>query len=373
MSELGDLLEVVHGAHRSFTTVRLEAREWRHNHRLHAAYARAAERAGANAATIAFGGQEVPEETEVVVRGWFEQPNRVREEREEAGHHYAAVANGSRWWQRMPAWATTSAEGDGWATGQVGHTIRPLLDPWHSLAGLELTLEDSTRIAGRDVVVVGATARPHPHIGGSEPLAHGADRHELAFDGERGVLLRSRSFFDGEPFSVVEILDVAFDEPLPDGVFTFEAGAGEEVVRPEDVSPGDVVTVEEAARRASFTVLVPRSLGRGWRSHVLYTPGHEGTRVRETVHLAFYRDDASHSVSLRQTAGPWESWQTNGTEEAERGGRFLRVSVGPWHRVLMEEQGTFVELDSQTVETDTLVELALALEPAATEPPPLLA
>jgi hypothetical protein len=41
--------------------------------------------------------------------------------------------------------------------------------------------------------------------------------------------------------------------------------------------------------------------------------------------------------------------------------------------VLLEERGTFVELDSQTVETEALVELALALEPAPTEPPPLVA
>ncbi len=33
MSELGDLLEALHGAHRSFTSVRLEAREWRHRQR----------------------------------------------------------------------------------------------------------------------------------------------------------------------------------------------------------------------------------------------------------------------------------------------------------------------------------------------------
>src|SRR5919106_3487569 len=154
MSELGDLLEVVHGAHRSFTTVRLEAREWRHNHRLHAAYARAAERAGANAATVALGGGEVPAETEVLIRACFEQPNRVREEREEAGHHYIAVADGSRWWQRLPAWATMSAEGDGWATGQVGHTLRPLLDPWPVVAGLELALAAPTRVAAREAVVV---------------------------------------------------------------------------------------------------------------------------------------------------------------------------------------------------------------------------
>jgi hypothetical protein len=372
MSELGDLLEVVHGAHRSFTRVRLEAREWRHNPRLHAAYSRAVERSGGTAYGQ-LSTDEMPLETEVSVRAWFEQPNRVREERDDAGHHYVAVADGTRWWQRLPGWATTSSEGDGWHSGQVGHTIRPLLDPWPLFAELDIAVEGATQIAGRDALLVSAVARRHPHVGGSEPLAHGADRHELAIDRERGVLLRTRSFLDGEPFSSVELLAVAFDEPLDDSVFAFEAAAGEEVVRPEDVSPGEIVTVEEAARRASFTVLVARSLGHGWRSHVLYTPGHKGTRVRETVHISFYRDDASHSISLRQTAGPWESWQTNGTEETERGGRSLRVSVGPWHRVLLEERGTFVELDSQTVETEGLVELALALEPAPTEPPPLVA
>lgn len=371
MSELGDLLEVVHGARRSFTCVRLEAREWRHNHRLHAAYGRAAERTGA--VTYALEPSEVPVETEVAVRAWFEQPNRVREERDDAGRDYVAVADGERWWQRLPGWATTSDEGDGWATGKVGHTVRPVLDPWPLVAELELTMAGAARVAGRDALVVEATPLHHPFGGGAELLAHGADRHELAFDRERGVLLRTCSFLEGEAFSSLELLDVAFDEALDGSLFAFVAADGEAVVRPEDVSAGDVVTVEEAARRASFTVLVPRSLGRGWRTHVLYTPGHDATRVRETVHLLLYRDDASHSISLRQTAGPWESWQTNGTVEAVHGGRRVRLSTGPMHRVLVEERGTFVELDSQTVETESLRELALALEPARDEPPPLLA
>jgi hypothetical protein len=132
------------------------------------------------------------------------------------------------------------------------------------------------------------------------------------------------------------------------------------------------VTVEEAARKASFTVYVPRTLGHGWRCHVLYTPGHEGTAVRETVTLALYRDDATHSLTLRQTAGPFESWQRSGTEDAERAGRQLRVSTGPWHRVLVEQDGTFVELDSGTVQIEALVELALSLVVAPTEPPPLV-
>jgi hypothetical protein len=167
--------------------------------------------------------------------------------------------------------------------------------------------------------------------------------------------------------------EIAFNEALEPGTFRYATPPGEHVARLHEVTAGDVVTVEEAARRASFRVLVPRSLGHGWRSHVLYTPGRDGTAVRETVTLALYRDDATHSLTVRQTAGPWESWQRNGTAETERDGRRLLVSTGEWRRVLVEQDGTFVELDSGTVEIEALVELALALVPAPTEPPPLLA
>ena len=39
MTELGDLLELLHRAHASFRTVRFEAHEWRHTSRTQAAYA----------------------------------------------------------------------------------------------------------------------------------------------------------------------------------------------------------------------------------------------------------------------------------------------------------------------------------------------
>jgi hypothetical protein len=374
MSRLGEVLELLHGASRSFSTVRIEAREWRHNQRLLAAYDRAMERARGGQIVVSqlSGAGEVPPETEVLVRAWFEQPNRVREEREDAGLHYVAVADGVRWWQRMPGWATVGEEGDGWASGQIGHSVRSLLDPWQLVGPFELTATGRTTVAGRDAFALEAVMRPHLHGAGPEPLAYGADRHELAVDAERGVLLRAASLLDGEPFSTLEVRTIAFDEAFETAVFRYEPESGEEVVRPDEVRPGEVVAVEEAARRASFTVLVPGSLGHGWRSHVLYTPGREGTPVRETVHVALYRDDAMHAVSIRQTAGPWESWQTNGTEEAERNGVRLRVSGPPMHRVLVERNGTFVEVDSQNVETDRLVELALSLVPASTDSPPLI-
>ena len=150
MSGLGDVLELLHGAGRSFGTVRVEAREWRHNHRLLAAYDRAMERARGAALVVSrlAGADDVPAETEVLVRAWFEQPNRVREERDDAGSRYVAVADGARWWQRMPGWATMSEEGDGWASGQIGHSVRPLLDPWQLVGALELNAIGRTTVRG---------------------------------------------------------------------------------------------------------------------------------------------------------------------------------------------------------------------------------
>ncbi len=374
MSELGDLLELLHRAHRSFETVRYEAREWRHVRRTQEAYARALRQRGAYTVTQQVQQpDDLPEDWEVGIRGWLALPNRVREERGEAGRTTISVGHGSRWWQVMPEWATSSDEGDGWATGRAGECVRHVIDPSSLAVGLDLEPGSRAERAGREAINVTATPRPGPLGFEHDVLLTGADRHELAIDAERGVLLGATSFLDDEPASLFEVLEIAFDEPLDPALFQHVPGPGEQVARPEEIRSGDVVTIEAAVRLASFVVLVPGSLGHGWRSHVFYTPGRAGTRVRETVTVSLYRDDGTHSVTLRQSAGPWESWQTNGTQESERDGRQLRTSVGPWHRVLVEQDGTHVELDSGTVETDALAELALTLVPAPSEPPPLVA
>src|SRR5262245_60847320 len=153
MSELGDLLELLHGAGRSFRSVRLEAREWRHVHRQQEAYERAVRRArGGTVQMVVRVDEETPAESEMRLRAWFEQPNRVREERDEAGRLSVAVADGTRWWTRMPEWATIGEKGDAWAQGEVGLAVRPLLEPAVLLANAELAVAGRGERAGREVV-----------------------------------------------------------------------------------------------------------------------------------------------------------------------------------------------------------------------------
>jgi hypothetical protein len=370
MSELGDVLELLHGAHRRYRTVRLVAREWRHNTRLLAAYEQAMRASGVGSYRSTQD-KGVPAETDVAVRVWFEQPNRYREERDQAGRRWVAASDGLRWWTAMPDWATIAEEGDGWLRGHVGQETRPLLDPARLAGVVDLEPAGRGEAAGRPAYAVTATPRPgvYPDV---DVLATGADRHELLVDAERGLLLAVTSSRSGEPFSSIHVDEIAFDEPIDAAGFAHEAEPGELVLGLREAA-GEDVSIEEAARRASFTVLVPRELSRGWQMHVLYTPGADGSRLRETVSLTLYREDATHSIAIRQTSPPFERWQLNGTEPVDRGGRDLQVSREGWGRVLVEQSGTSVELSSGSVETDELVDLALALSPAPTELPPLLA
>jgi outer membrane lipoprotein-sorting protein len=368
VSELGDVLELLYGARGRYATATLEAREHRRYRLQNEAYERARRRyAQADLVAISYSGPaDLPEEGEATVRGWFAQPNRFREERVENGRRYLVLGDGSRFWTSSPEWATVVQDGIGWTL--VNPSIRVLLDPSALLPLLDLEVGGAATTAGREAIVVRGTPRDYASF--DLPLPVGATEHRLLVDAERGVLLRVESLLDGQAFDTLEVIDAAFDEELDQRLFTHEPSPGEEVLRPHEVSPGEPVTVEEAAARASFTVLVPGSLGRGWHTHVMYVRGRE--RIPETVHISLYRDEGTNSVSLRETAPPFESWQLNSTEERERDGTTLRMSTGEFPRVLVEREGTCVDLSSQTYTPEELAELALSLVPAATERPPLV-
>ena len=362
------MLELLYGARDRYSTARLDAREHRRYRLQNEAYERARHTyAQGELVAISYSAPvDLPEEGEATVRSWFAQPNRFREERVENGRRDLVLGDGTRFWTSSPEWATVVQDGVGWTL--VNPSTRVLLDPSALLPLLDFEVGGAATGAGREAVVVRGTPRDYASF--DVPLPIGATEHQLLVDAERGVLLRVESLLEGVAFDTIEVTGAAFDEPLDAALFSYEPSPGEEVLRPQDVSPGEPVTVEEAAARASFTVLVPGSLGRGWHTHVMYGRGRE--RIVETVHISLYRDEGTNSVSLRETSPPFESWQLNGTEELERDGATLRVTTGEFPRVLVEREGTCVELSSQTYTPDELAELALTLVPARTERPPLV-
>lgn len=367
MSALGDVLELLYGAHGRYESARLEAHERRNYRRQNEAYARVQREQMGRASVQLYGdGADVPEEGEMTLRIWFRQPNRFREERVEDGREGLLLGDGSRFWMSSPEWATVVQEGDGWVVS--AQTPRMLLDPISLIPALEVSLRGAVEVAGRAAVELTATARRSPSY--AAPLLWGATEYALAVDSERGVLLRLSAFLDGAPFSELEVTTIAFDEPLDDSLFRYDAPPGEEVLRPEDATPGEPVSVDEAARRASFTVLVPGSLGHGWHVSALYVAARP--RITETVHISLFRGAGGHSVSIRETAGPCETWQLRGLDKRVEDGTTLHVGDGGWRRVLVERAGTCAELNSSEYTEDELVELALTLVPAPRERPPLL-
>jgi outer membrane lipoprotein-sorting protein len=371
VSALGDVLELLYNARKRYRSVRLEAREYS-NYRVQQDAFERMRRAESGTGTVSMQvyatttDEEPPEEGEASLRLWFEQPNRFREERLESGRRLVMLGDGERWWTSSPDWGTVVQEGDGWEQAFGG--TRTLLDPAPVIAAVELDVRGRAQLAGRDAVIVhGVQRSPHRH---EASLPWGATDHELLVDAERGVLLRLASSLDGAVFSALDVTSIAFDETLDESVFRYEAVEGEEVLRPEDVSPGEAVPIEEAARRASFTVVVPAALGRGWHTHALYVAGRG--RIPETVHISLFRQEGTNTVAIRETAPPFERWQLSHTEQVERDGSTLHVSVDGSSRVLLERHGTCVELTSTTYTSDELVELALTLTPAAEERPPLL-
>jgi hypothetical protein len=79
----------------------------------------------------------------------------------------------------------------------------------------------------------------------------------LAVDRERGVILRFEAGAGGEPIRRLEVEEIAFDEPLSDDLFAQPAG---EVRSAHEAFPVRYVTLEQAARDASFELLSPARL-----------------------------------------------------------------------------------------------------------------
>jgi len=372
MSELGDLLELLHRARDRWRTVRATIRVWRHNERSEAAWQAWADQS--TSAVTHFGtaeGPPQPETSESLTRLWIDG-DRVREEHE-GEYPHLGIRRGKLWWIYDEVNGAVSNEDNPDHGSSVGERFRRLFDPSRISGGVRFELLGRTTAGGRDGIRVRLIPRrtDNPHRDLDVPF--GADDHELVVDAERGVLLRVASRIGGEDFYVEEMLDVAFDELLPDELFVFELPEGETIRSAAARFSMRDCSIEEAQREASFTVWIPGRLDPGWEMRVHYLPGEERPPSPESVSVHYWRQDASHQFALHETAaGEQDPWAGD-WEPSERNVEELLVATHPQARVRVERDGTQVIIHSETLDLERLLELVDILVPAPSEPPPLAA
>ncbi len=300
--------------------------------------------------------------SEATVRLWIEQPARFREEYEGAWGDQLAVSDGQTLWRRVPRLGVLRED----ASEAAGSLFAPLLiDPAPLLPGLEFEVLGETQQARRRAHRVrGLPNRVFWH----DPfgLAPGADEYMLLIDAERGILLRAAALLDGDEFAVSEIDEVAFDEDLPPERFVLELAPGERVRTHEDLAEQfpEEVTLEEAVRRAPFTVWIPQ-MRRGWHAEVRYGRPNEDYPTPETVYLHYFNEKKGQ-LSITETARDEKrgrSW-----ERVDHEGQEYRV----WHEsrwpriptlVRFHKEGTSIEFESGDLDRDELFEIASSLKP----------
>lgn len=386
MSELGDLLELMHGARRRWSTVRLVLRRWNDTDLGRLAMERGAEKArtqGAGVSILRVGARSeskkndpYPETYESVSRMWLDPPqHRFRVERSDPHGNSVFVQVGEHWWSYHPNMGATSNEGDTSIRAGGSEEVSPLLDPALVVGILEFDITGEREHHGRSSIVVRATSREVEERARFGHYMPDADEFELLVDAEVGVLLRIESFIDGQPFMILELTDVQFEEPFAEDLFVFRAPPGESIRSTRDVfNPPRGMSIEEAARSAPFTVLSPQRLPEGWRLNVAYTPGQDRPFGPPTVVMHLHDPTGLHQLRIMQGAQPLDDG-LDWTEVDFEGEQFLMLEqtgmLDGQIELKLERHGTHARLTGD-VDRDAMLRIARSLHPASPNLPPLV-
>jgi hypothetical protein len=386
VSGLGDLLVLLHGARGRISTVRATVRSWRDARLMHEALERSEPRG--SVVMYAPGGDPEGERNQAssVVRVWLAPPDRAREEREGADGEGFGVRRGPVWWQYSPHSGAISNEGDPKVGSGIGEEVWWLLDPAPVMGCLEFDMIDRGRQAERTTLRVRAVPRALAD-GEAWPLsrlgADGADELVLDVDAELGALLRIECRFDGRPFWISEVTEVAFDETFADDMFEFTPPAGEQVRSISDeFSIRRDLTIEQAAARAPFTVWIPSRVPVEWETQIAFAAENDRPPMAPHVHLHYRAPDGTHAVSIAESPADhpgehseYEHARPNPWQETERDGRRMqtRAPAENWQpaQVRLELDGTRIHIHSRDLTVDWLADLAARLVRAPAEPPAL--
>ena len=186
----------------------------------------------------------------------------------------------------------------------IGEQLPFMLDPTPLLGVVKFVVIGRGHVARRETVRAEAVPRAGD-LRGRAPsfelceLGGGADRYRLEVDAWRGVLLEVVALRDAEPFQTITTLEIEFDLPISAERFHFEPPSGEEI-QPTRGRPLERLSVREAQRRTSFTVLIPARIPDYWHVTCLLREASERPRWPGSVALIYTSDDGHESVSLSQ-------------------------------------------------------------------------
>ena len=370
MGELGELLEALHGPAPRYVTARGTLRTWTDVRGQREAFEAGTGNGGWTAYAVADDVEPSPDEVIGETRFWHRRPDVWRVE----GEGRLEIQRGETWWSWSEDEGALSNEDDE-VQMTVGGELAPLLEPWRLVAALELEPRGEAEVAGRRALLAAATPRPADPMADDGWVLHqigfGADAWALAIDRERGTLLRVESCRAGAAFSRSELVEIAFDERLDDDVFVFTSPDGRPARSVIERDTPRAAPLHVVAAAASFTVYAPARVGPDWEL--------EAASTEDYVFLQL-RTHERHYV-LRITESPVADRSFGFNEEhpdwrvIERGGIELHViehsGMHSLAIVRCERDGTRIEMQSESLDLERLVEIALALEPAPAEPPPL--
>ncbi len=253
--DLPELLALLHTSRRRWRTLRAEGEEWRDEERTNELFHRLRSPTGVFTAR----GTPGPADRDPRWRVWIRQPQRARVEFGGAhGSRFVQIAEGSRRWMSLPDGRVVADERPGGPL-PLG-PVSGLVQGEDLLAILDFEIVGPGHIAGRQTLSVRGTPRAGegPALRGpGHPLVRLADEVMLDVDVDRGVILRLEALSDGTPFFRLQATEVAYDEELPDVLFTVPPGSVESARMPRSHHPGPPEDVLGAA--ASIDTVVARS------------------------------------------------------------------------------------------------------------------
>lgn len=326
MSEVADLLELIHGARGRAGSVQATIVERRRPVLLEQAFRSFAGQVemarGGGYFHVPLGGVAPGEHADEHV--WCielaAEAGRFRQERRGPDVEHLLVVDGERWWDWSPAFGLRSHENERGVHHQGG---LDLLDASGLLVGYTLEPAGESLAAGRSVrrVRVRGTSTGHRPFG----LEPGIEEAELLLDAERGLVLRRAELVDGEEAFVREVEQITYDQVLPPEMFLFELPPGASA---RGRAEPQTTTIDAAAALASFRLFKLEPAPPDWRVQAIYVAATERPTLPDSATLLYSRADGGQRVRLQETTREHQLPAIGGERRFEHRGRNY-IALGP--------------------------------------------